>query len=138
MHPIPDKAEVALEFPDKLYIGTFERSSRFDAHLDGTGISLSLHRTGAVDERRSVRMHFHYSLFAEILRDLAGTAVALPAEDAAHRVELRDAAAALCTSLASDPPPAKTKVRSRARRDDDEHELGELRAVAPKASAAHK
>jgi hypothetical protein len=26
--PIPDKAEVALELPDKLYIGTFERSSR--------------------------------------------------------------------------------------------------------------
>src|SRR6266496_1658353 len=28
--PIPDKAEVALEYPDKLYIGTFERSSRFE------------------------------------------------------------------------------------------------------------
>ena len=35
--PIPDKAEVALEYPDKLYIGTFERTSRFDAHLDETG-----------------------------------------------------------------------------------------------------
>jgi hypothetical protein len=32
--PIPDKAEVALEYPDKLYIGTFERTARFDAHLD--------------------------------------------------------------------------------------------------------
>ncbi len=31
--PIPDKAEVALEYPDKLYIGTFERTARFDAHL---------------------------------------------------------------------------------------------------------
>jgi hypothetical protein len=28
--PIPDKAEVALEYPDKLYIGTFARSARFD------------------------------------------------------------------------------------------------------------
>lgn len=27
MKPIPDKAEVALEYPDKLYIGSFERSS---------------------------------------------------------------------------------------------------------------
>ena len=27
--PIPDKAEIALEYPDKLYVGTFERSSRF-------------------------------------------------------------------------------------------------------------
>ena len=26
--PIPDKAEVALEYPDKLYIGTFERTAR--------------------------------------------------------------------------------------------------------------
>ena len=41
--PIPDKAEVAIEYPDKLYIGTFERTARFDAHLDEVGISLSLH-----------------------------------------------------------------------------------------------
>jgi len=27
--PIPDKAEVALEYPDKLYIGTFERTAQF-------------------------------------------------------------------------------------------------------------
>lgn len=42
---IPDKAEVAVEYPDKLYIGTFKQSARFDAHLDETGISLSLYRT---------------------------------------------------------------------------------------------
>ena len=71
--PIPDKAEVALEYPDKLYIGTFEQSARFDAHLDENGISLSLHRTGADDVRKSIRMHFHYGLFADILRDLAKT-----------------------------------------------------------------
>lgn len=76
--PIPDKAEVALEYPDKLYIGTFERTSRFDAHLDETGISLSLHRTGAADVRKSVRMHFHYGLFADILHDLAKTVSSVP------------------------------------------------------------
>ena len=38
--PITDKAEVALEYPDKLYVGTFERSSRFEAHLDPTGVAL--------------------------------------------------------------------------------------------------
>ncbi len=38
--PVTGKAEVALEYPDKLYIGTFERSSRFEAHLDPTGIAL--------------------------------------------------------------------------------------------------
>ncbi len=97
---VPDKAEVAVEYPDKLYIGTFERASRFDAHLDEAGISLSLHRTGAEDVRKSVRMHFHYALFAEILRELAKTVTALPATDVTHREALRDAAKALYLALA--------------------------------------
>ena len=79
--PIPDKAEVALELPDKLYIGTFERSSRFDAHLDQTGVSLTLHRTGDADTRKSVRMHFHYGLFADILNDLASTVASMPRDE---------------------------------------------------------
>jgi len=97
--PIPDKAEVALEYPDKLYIGTFERSSRFDAHLDRTGISLTLDRTGDADVRKSVRMHFHYALFADILHDLAKTASSLPSDDEAHRTALRSAAEALYRAL---------------------------------------
>ena len=96
--PITDKAEVAVEYPDKLYIGTFERTARFDAHLDETGISLSLHRTGAA-VRKSVRMHFHYGLFADILRDLAKTVSSLPASDLVHRADLRDAAQALHSAL---------------------------------------
>ncbi len=98
--PIPDKAEVAVEYPDKLYIGTFERTARFDAHLDQAGISLSLHRAGGLDERKSVRMHFHYALFADILRDLAKTVAALPPQDTAHRDALRDGAKALYFALA--------------------------------------
>lgn len=97
--PIPDKAEVALEYPDKLYIGTFERTARFDAHLDEAGIALSLHRTGDADVRKSVRMHIHYGLFAEILRDLARTVSALPPADAAHREALRGAAEELARAL---------------------------------------
>ena len=97
--PILDRAEVALEYPDKLYIGTFEHSSRFDAHLDETGISLSLYRTGEVDQRKSIRMHFHYALFAEILRDLARTVSVLPPADVQHREALRDAAKALYSAL---------------------------------------
>ena len=99
--PITDKAEIALEYPDKLYIGAFERTSRFDAHLDETGISLNLHRTGAADVRKSVRMHFHYGLFADILRDLAKTVSSVPPADAAHRDELRDGAQALYRALDS-------------------------------------
>src|SRR5262247_4912083 len=97
--PIPDKAEVALEYPDKLYIGTFERTARFDAHLDETGISLSLHRTGDEAVRKSVRMHFHYALFADVLHDLAKTVSSVPPADAAHRDALREAAKALYLAL---------------------------------------
>ena len=119
--PIPDKAEVAVEYPDKLYIGTFEQASRFDAHLDEAGISLSLHRPGSADARKSVRMHFHYALFAEILRDLAKTVSALPLADDAHREALRDAAKALYAALESrstdngSKSPAADKVRGRGR-----------------------
>lgn len=100
--PIPDKAEVAIEFPDKLYIGTFERTARFDAHLDETGISLSLHRVGADNAQKSVHMHFHYVLFAEILLDLAQTVASLPEPEFAHRTTLREAAKVLYLKLKHD------------------------------------
>jgi len=101
--PVPDKAEVALEYPDKLYIGTFERTAQFDAHFDASGVSLSLHHAGADDVRKTVRMHLHYALFEEILRDLAKTAASLPAADIAHRKALRDAARGLYRALAGAP-----------------------------------
>jgi hypothetical protein len=99
--PLPDKAEVALEYPDKLYIGTFDRSSRFDAHLDATGLSLVLERTGDSNTRKSVHLHLNYELFAEILRDVAATVARIPAEEISHREHLADAAAALQRALAA-------------------------------------
>jgi hypothetical protein len=100
MHkPIPDKAEVALEYPAKLYIGTFERSSQFEAHLDKTGIALTLTRHGSADDRKSVHIHFHYGLFADILADLAKAARAAPFIDDDHCVALRNAALALERAL---------------------------------------
>ena len=100
MKPIPDKAEVALEYPDKLYIGTFERSSRFEAHLDAAGIALTLNHGGDDSVRKSVHLHIHYMLFADILRDLAGTVSAIPLDDETHRDALAQAAATLSTALA--------------------------------------
>lgn len=96
--PVPDKAEVAIEYPDKLYIGTFERAARFDAHLDRTGIALTLHR-GSGDDRKSVRMHFDYGLFAEILRDLAASIPSTPPDDHNHRAQLAAAARSLLAAL---------------------------------------
>jgi len=102
--PIPDKAEVALEYPDKLYIGTFERSARFEANFDETGIALVLSRNGDADTRKSVHVHLHYALFAEIISELAdaalhGTPAGMPRE------RLRDAALLLARSLDHEPNP---------------------------------
>lgn len=69
--PITDKAEIALEYPDKLYVGTFERSSRFEAHLDPTGIALILERPGADDVHKSIHMHINFGLFADIAPPLS-------------------------------------------------------------------
>jgi len=118
MKPIPDKAEIALEYPDKLYIGTFERSSRFEAHLDNTGIALTLFHGGQEGERKSVRLHMHYGLFADILSDLAQTVSALPLDDERHRETLGHAAEALGAALqpgAQAPRKAKKSDQTRRR-----------------------
>ena len=107
--PMPDKAEVALEYPDKLYIGTFDRNSRFDAHLDQTGLALVLERTGDIDTRKSVHLHLGFDLLAEILHDVARTVATIPADDIMHRAALADAAAALHKAL---PAPRTSKAAS--------------------------
>jgi hypothetical protein len=124
--PIPDKAEVALEYPDKLYIGTFERAARFDAHLEKTGISLTLQRTGPAEARRSIRMHLHYGLFAEILNELAKTVSAMPADDAEHRTALREAAQALHGALAAKPGRRATQLLESKPADKDEFDISNM------------
>jgi hypothetical protein len=97
--PVPDKAEVALEYPDKFYVGTFERSSRFEARIDGSGVALVLQHPGAADERKSVHLHINFGLLAGILRELAENVAALPRDDIAHRELLADALAELQRAL---------------------------------------
>jgi hypothetical protein len=98
--PIPDRAEVALEYPDKLYIGTFAQTSRFEAHLDASGVALTLEKTGDVDTRKSVHLHLNYELFVQILRDIAANVAKLPADAGDHRASLAEAAALLHKALA--------------------------------------
>ena len=101
--PIPDKAEEALEYPDKLYVGTFERSSRFEAHLDPTGIALILERPGDDDVRKSIHLHINFGLFADILRDLASTVGRIAKDDVMHRDQLAQAAPELHRALVRSP-----------------------------------
>jgi hypothetical protein len=99
--PLPDRAEVALEYPDKLYIGTFDRSSRFEAHLDATGLSLTLERVGDAETRKTVHLHLNYGLLAEILQDVATSVAKVPPDDIAHRDALKEGAGALNKALSS-------------------------------------
>jgi hypothetical protein len=108
--PIPDKAEIALEYPDKLYIGTFERSSRFEAHLDPTGIALILEHPGADDVRKTIHMHINFGLFADILREVASTVGRIPKDDVLHHDQLTHAVTELHRALAGSSGKQRTKT----------------------------
>ena len=97
--PITDKAEIALEYPDKLYVGSFERSSRFEAHLDEKGVGLIFDRPGPEEMHKSVHIHIHFGLFADILRELAASASRIPKDDALHHNMLKQAVSELLKAL---------------------------------------
>ena len=94
MKAILDKAEVALEYPDKFYSGTFERSSRFEAAFDSVGVGLVLQHPGDADVRKSVHLHINYGLLADIFAQLSATASRIPADEP-HRGMLIEQLAAL-------------------------------------------
>jgi hypothetical protein len=102
--PISDKAEVALEYPDKFFSGTFERSSRFEASVDKTGVSLVLKRPGSEDVRKSVHIHINYGLLADILQELTSQVAKVPSDDI-HRDQLRQAAASFSQAFQNDVAP---------------------------------
>jgi hypothetical protein len=63
LHPIRDKAEVSVDFPDKAYIGSFGRHSQFDAYADADSVAIRLVRPG--EDRRKAVVHLHHGLLAE-------------------------------------------------------------------------
>lgn len=101
MKTIPDKAEIALDYPDKLYIGTFERTSKYDVALAGDAVLVRLVRQEG--EKRAVDIHLHYDLLASILADIAAQLPGEPPAQPYQRQELRDAAHHLAAALDSLP-----------------------------------
>ena len=97
LHPIADKAEVSVDFPDKAYIGNFGRHSQFDAYADADSVAIRLVRPG--EDRREAVVHLHYGLLADILAELARSLAARDPDDEQHRRELSDAAKQLAASL---------------------------------------
>lgn len=95
--PIIDKAEVAVDFPDKYYHGSFDRDSTFDVRADSHGVHIDLDRQAG--ERRHVGFHLHFYLLAGIIEALAK---ALPKKDVMNqgqRIALERAVTKLDKSL---------------------------------------
>jgi len=97
LHPIADKAEVSVDFPDKAYIGNFGRHSQFDAYADADSVAIRLVRPG--EDRREAVVHLHYGLLADILAELARSLALRDPLDDLHRIELSEAAKQLAASL---------------------------------------
>ena len=93
MQPIIDKAEVAIDFPDKTYVGTFSRNSGFDVNCDSERVRLRLSHPGA--DRRTAEIHLHYYLLSDILAALAEALGEIMPIDEAHRSELESAVRSL-------------------------------------------
>ncbi len=88
--PIPDKAQVSIDFPHKFYMGSFGRESRFDVTADEDGVHIHLDRVG--EERRHVGFHLHYSTLAGVLKAMGDAVSEVKGLDAHQLATLRNAA----------------------------------------------
>ena len=97
MKPVIDKAEVSIDFPDKVYMGSFGHEAEFDVLPENDGGVLRVVHRG--EQRREVGIHLHYYLLADIIEELAGVLSGQPEVDEAHRAPLFDAAKELQAAL---------------------------------------
>jgi hypothetical protein len=89
-HPITDKAQVSIDFPDKFYVGSFGRESSLDVTADDHGVHIKLERND--DQTRRVGFHLHYYLFADLIASVGEALSASRAMDEPQRAALEDAA----------------------------------------------
>lgn len=85
-HPIQDKAEVSIDFPDKVYMGSFQRDAKFEARAEDDGLLIKLTRVG--ENRRQVEIHLHHHLLADILSAWAVSLASEPPMQEDHRETL--------------------------------------------------
>jgi hypothetical protein len=121
MRPITDRAEVAIDFPEKAYMGSFGHSASFAAAAACDGVELKLAHAG--QPKRTVEVHLHWYLFADMIDEIAASLEGRAAiVDEAHRVILAEAVQRLAAALAApatngagrEPAAPPTPVASRA------------------------
>jgi hypothetical protein len=106
MYSIADKADVAIDFPDKFYVGAFGRDCEFDARAEPDGALIRLVRAG--DEKRVAEVHLHHFLLASILDEPAGSRAQREPIDDLQREPLLAAARRFAAAFEGDgvQPPA--------------------------------
>ncbi len=89
-HPITDKAQVSIDFPDKFYVGSFGRDSSLDVSTDDQGVHIKLERKGEL--KRRVGIHLHYYLLADLIASIGEALSGYREMDELQRATLEDAA----------------------------------------------
>jgi hypothetical protein len=108
-HPIPDKAQIAVDFPDKFYMGSFARESKFEARAENDGLFIKLTRSG--EQKRAVEIHLHHYLLSDILSAWADSLIETPQMEAEHKIEMLDALKQVERAVRKTKPP-KRKLKS--------------------------
>ena len=96
-HPIQDKAEVSIDFPEKFYMGSFPSDAKFEARAEGDGLLIKLTKAG--ENRRQVDIHLHHQLLADILSEWAISLANEPPMQEDHRETLLAALARVKDAL---------------------------------------
>jgi hypothetical protein len=104
-HPITDKAQVSIDFPDKFYVGSFGRESSLDVTADDQGIHIKLERNDA--QTRRVGFHLHYYLFADLITSIGEALSGSREMNEPQRAALEDSV----RKLAKAAKPRRTKAR---------------------------
>lgn len=96
-HPITDKAQVSIDFPEKFYVGSFGRDSSLDVSADHEGVHINLERQGAT--KRRVGFHVHYYLLADLLQSVGAALSGIRDIDELQRAALAEATEKLARAV---------------------------------------
>jgi hypothetical protein len=110
-HPITDKAQVSIDFPEKFYIGSFGRDSSLDVSADDQGVHINLERQEGT--KRRVGFHVHYYLLADLLQSIGQALTSYGEIDGPHKAALADATRKLTKAVESGRRKAPRKPRRR-------------------------
>ncbi len=98
---IADSAEVSVDFPEKVYYGSFTRHSTFEVKADEHGVHIELERSSG--EKRHVGVHIHYHLLADIFSSIGKAVAGCKDLSEPQRDALREAAAEMLKDLKKQP-----------------------------------